>query len=102
MVKYIIDIDDTICEMPDINDYSYENLINRKPIKETIKVVNNLFKQGHYIVFFTSRPSWDYEVTKEWLIKNEIRFNQLIMGKPLGDVYIDDKNMLLEDFQNGN
>ena len=48
MIIYV-DIDETICETPDRN-YKLSN-----PIKENIKKINDLYDQGHTIIYWTAR-----------------------------------------------
>ena len=69
-----------------------------KPIDNIIKKINQLFDWGDTIILHTSRTWGDYNATIEWLNKYKVKYHQLIMAKPLGDYYVDDKNMLVEDF----
>ncbi len=48
-------------------------------------------KAGHTIVIWTARGWEQYRVTLHWLEDNGIEFDQLIMGKPIFDVFIDDR-----------
>ena len=89
MKTYVFDIDGTICTNTNGN---YEEA---KPYKERIKFVNKLFDEGNKIKYFTARGSstginW-YEITKKQLNSWHAKFHELIMQKPEGDIYIDDK-----------
>ena len=89
MSTYVFDIDGTICT----NTYGeYEKA---KPFLENIKEVNFLFEEGHYIKYFTARGSgtgkdWS-SLTTEQLRRWGAKYHELILGKPEGDIYIDDK-----------
>ena len=91
------DIDGIICK-------SYKgNYKKSKPILKNISLINNYFKEGHFIKIFTSRymgrnnenvklaKKRGLKLTimqfKEWNVK----YHKLIMGKPSYDYFIDDK-----------
>ena len=38
---------------------------------------------------------------EKWLYFNDVKYHELIMGKPAGDYYIDDKNLSIDQFVNG-
>lgn len=77
--------------------WSGEIYSQRTPRFENIKKVNELFDRGHSIILFSSRYREEaYDVTKEWLEKHGVRYSDLILGKLLYDVLIDDK--ALSDF----
>lgn len=89
MKTYVIDIDGTICTNTD-GDYE-----NAEPFFNRIKFVNELYEKGNIVKFFTARGSgtgidW-YKVTKSQLQKWGAKYHELIMGKPEGDIFIDDK-----------
>lgn len=88
-MNYCIDIDGTICTN---TDGEYESA---KPYADVIRQVNSLYDAGHRIVFFTARGSttgidWR-EVTERQLSSWEVKYHELILGKPHADIYIDDK-----------
>lgn len=66
------------------------------PIMDRIRRVNELYANGHTIVYWTARGTktgtpWfhiTYAQLKQWGCK----FHELKMGKPAYDVFIDDKN----------
>jgi quercetin dioxygenase-like cupin family protein len=89
-MKYFIDLDNTLCKT--INgDYN-----NSEPIVERIIKVNKLKEEGHTVVIWTARGSKsgiDYsELTVKQLTEWNIRYDELLLGKPDYDVYIDDKS----------
>ena len=101
---YVIDIDGTICETEKGN---YEN---STPIQKRIDRVNELYDDGHTIIFQTARGmgrsnnSYVYayakffELTQNQLAEWGVKYHSLFLGKPSGDVYIDDKGITDEDF----
>ena len=99
MIIYV-DIDETICITPEDRDYT-----KAVPIQKNINKINNLYDNGNTIVYWTARGSgtgidWT-ELTvmqlKEWGAK----YNQVKLGKPVYDLFIDDKNINSERFFNG-
>jgi len=89
MTVYCFDIDGTICTN---TDGDYEQAI---PFKEVIEKINGLYDLGHKIIFYTGRGSttgidW-YDFTKKQLKDWQVKYHELIMGKPYADLYIDDK-----------
>ena len=105
-IRLVFDIDDTICNN---KNRDYENAI---PFKNVINKINKLHKQGVKITLYTSRGmvscNGDLEkiikknksILEKWLKKNKVEYDELIFGKPLGDMYIDDKAINVNDFIN--
>ena len=94
-MRYVVDIDDTlIFSRIDENGeyilgaYNY-GLIN---------IINDLYEKGHEIILHTGRHWNHLSLTKEQLEKGNILYTTLIMGKPVGDYYIDDKAIKPENF----
>ena len=99
MIIYV-DIDETICEAVEDMDYS-----KATPIEKNITIINNLFDEGHTIVYWTARGSktgldWSkttHKQIKEWGAKcHEVR-----LGKPHYDLFICDKAINSYDFFKG-
>ena len=97
MTIYVFDIDGTICS----NTFGeYEKA---EPIKARINTINTLYDSGNTIIFQTARgmgssgndsqlaiEKWrDFTISQlnEWGVK----YHKLFLGKPAGDIYIDDK-----------
>ena len=101
---YVFDIDGTLCTKTD-GDYS-----KAKPIEERIDVVNKLYEDGNRIVLLTARGmgrsdnSYNYaheafyELTRDQLHEWGVNYHELFLGKPAGDIYVDDKGIRDEDF----
>ena len=89
-IKYIIDIDGVICD-------GARPMKSCKPIQKVIDKINLLFPDNK-ITLHTSRFEIDRRNTILWLKKNKVKYHKLVMGKPMGDFYIDDKNMSIKEF----
>jgi len=106
---YVIDIDGTICDSPEsLKDGNYDTSI---PKVDRIQKINALYDDGHTIKYFTARGMGRYNsgilaqkifynTTYDQLILWGCKFHNLIMGKPSGDIYIDDKGVNANDFFN--
>lgn len=102
---YIFDIDGTICTTDASLVYAAA-----QPIKERINKVNALYDEGHTIIFQTARGmgrsdnSVDfayenfYHLTKSQLASWGVKYHKLFLGKPAGDIYVDDKGISDGDF----
>ena len=96
MKNYVFDIDGTICT----NTFGkYENA---EPFPKRINFINKLYAQNKKIIIFTARGSttkkdWR-ELTEKQLKKWGLKYHKLVMGKPEGDIFIDDKAIFSEDW----
>ena len=108
--RYCVDIDGTICSPTVGRDYH-----KAEPWQDRIKVLNKLYDEGNYIIYFTARAMGRFadlphsvasvkakevlfELTKQQLEEWGVKYNELIMGKPHADFFIDDKGVKDEDF----
>lgn len=93
-MQIVFDLDGTIC--------TEEKMFSRslaRPIRKAIKVVNALFKEGHTIIIYSARSWTEYEMTHCWLKNHKVKFHQLVMGKPQGDLWIDDRAIQPDDWE---
>lgn len=95
-LKYIFDIDGTICTQ---DGTSYENAL---PKSEVIKKINKLYEDGNTIILRTARGTetgidWT-NVTRSQLCDWGVKYHELQFGKPAADVYVDDKACNAADF----
>ena len=93
-MKVVIDLDGTIC--------SEEKQFSRamaKPIEGARDFLLKLRSRGDVIIIYTSRGWAEYEMTFDWLTRFEIPFDQLILGNPQGDVWIDDRDIEFSDWE---
>ena len=95
---FIFDIDNTIC----VTKKNFYN--SAKPKKKMINLINALKNNGHIVKIYTSRymgrtnqniklvnkkyKSQTLKQLKKW----GLEFDELIMGKPSYDFFIDDKS----------
>ena len=96
MIVYV-DIDETICKTP--NDRNYANSV---PIKKNIKKINKMYDNGDTIVYWTARGTgsgicWR-KITEAQFNKWGVKYHDLCFGKPIYDLFIDDKNINSETF----
>ena len=94
---YVFDIDGTICTN------SYGDYDSASPFFDRIKKVNLLYEDGNTIIFQTARGMGRhknnpelakeefYNFTKKQLDDWGVKYHQLFLGKPAGDLYVDDK-----------
>tara|TARA_B100001248_G_C26996092_1_gene281233 strand:+ start:153 stop:464 length:312 start_codon:yes stop_codon:yes gene_type:complete len=99
MIIYV-DIDDTICTNTD----KYLDYSKSLPIRNRIKRINELFDQGHTIIYWTARGTrtginW-FNVTHRQLKLWGCKFHELRMNKPAYDLFIDDKNINSDTYFN--
>jgi hypothetical protein len=101
---YIFDIDGTICT------HTTGNYDEAEPLVERIAKNNSLYEQGHTIIYQTARgmgrtnnnvmKSYKlfYSYTVNQLDGWGVKYHDLFLGKPNGDIYVDDKGKKDEDF----
>ena len=103
-MNYVFDLDGTLCTNTD-GDYSMA-----EPLIARVEKVNKLFDEGNQIVILTARGmgstnnnpelaklKWE-EFTKEQLASWGLKYHLLFLGKPSGDLYVDDKGVTDSDF----
>jgi len=90
-----IDVDGTVADCSPVDfskvDGDPNELMKAVPIHGAVKAVRKLHKQGHKIVFHSSRTENSRQVTQKWLRKHGFPFHHLEMGKFVAHVYIDDR-----------
>lgn len=106
-MRIVFDLDDTISTH---RNRDYENAT---PIMATIEKMRDLKKDGCEIVIYTARgqvscngdlaliEARNREQITKWLKKYDVPCDELIFGKPIGDLYVDDKAVSLADFHSG-
>ena len=100
---YVFDLDGTLCSQE--TEYNLA-----KPLTERIKKVNELYDAGFRIIIYTARGmnrfNGDteecyrnfYALTSKQLEKWNVKYHQLLLGKPAAIHYIDDKAINDKDF----
>jgi len=90
-----IDVDGTVADCSDV-DFSKVNknpaeLMKARPIKGALEAVRELYRQGHTIVFYSSRNHGSKAMTKRWLKIHGFPFHHIEMEKFVAHIYIDDR-----------
>jgi len=105
-MRICIDLDGTICESRR-NGERYEDV---KPIPGAVSALQKLKREGHTIIIHSSRHmdtcnnnigkivAIQAPIITEWCKRNQIYYDELVLGKPLADLYIDDKAMRFWDW----
>lgn len=103
-MRICIDLDGVITRLENL-PYAY-----RSPVIGTKQAIDLLRDQGHYIILHTARRMRTHEGnvgrviadigfdTLEWLRDHEIKYDEIIFGKPFADVYIDDNALRFTDW----
>ena len=100
----MVDIDGTICSLTN-GDYE-----KAQPFSSRIEKINKLYEEGNQIILFTARGmgrtndnqmeaiNMFYNLTLNQVTKWGLKFHRLVLGKPSGDIYIDDKGVKDNEF----
>jgi len=102
MLKLAIDLDGTICGTK-TTEQNYEDVV---PLPGAIEALKQLKQDGHYIIIHTARHMRSQKANHgkilanfgyfyEWLKKWEIPYDEIIIGKPDVDLFLDDKRIML-------
>lgn len=103
-MRIVIDIDGTLC------DEGNPEITERRPYLDRIYKLNRMHDQGNEIVIYTSRgmkstnndpiaSDKKYRMITEIQLRSwGLQYSKLVFGKPNADIYIDNKNGLIEDF----
>ena len=81
-----VDMDGTLCT----EEKTFERPL-ATPLPGAKEALQRFRNQGHNIVIWTARGWEQYRVTKHWLDSNGFAYDQIMMGKPIASVFIDDR-----------
>ena len=97
-MKYVFDIDGTICK-------EEGDVISRKPYIERINKINKLYDEGHEIIYMTARglksgrgETYYRPITQEQLKSWGCKYHELSFKIHDADFFIDDKGISDTDF----
>lgn len=97
-MRIVIDLDGTICTLKQPGQ-TYADVLPLPGAKQAICTLKQL---GHEIIIYTARNMKTQDgnvgrvvhhigkVTLDWLDKHGIPYDEIVFGKPYGDVYVDD------------
>jgi uncharacterized HAD superfamily protein len=94
MATIAIDIDGVVCE----EEKTFDRPL-AKPIPGALEYIQRLYDAGHVIVFWTARGWEQYRVTSDWLNRHGFSYHALSMGKPIVDIFIDDRAIHFESWE---
>lgn len=89
----MIDLDGVICT----EERTFERPL-AKPVTGAKEAIQRLRDAGHTVIVYTGRGWPEYRVTKQWLDENGIAYDGLHMGKPIADIWIDDRAVRFTDW----
>lgn len=86
-----VDFDGTLCQLhPASRPYVPKRAIQEKPNRTVVEACKKLKKSGVRVVIYSSRWWGDYHWIKEWLDRNRIPYDDIVLGKFKADAFIDD------------
>lgn len=106
-MRVVVDLDGTICELKKENQ-SYEEVL---PLPGAVETLGSLKAAGHMIIIYTARNMRTCggnvgkvvanigKLTLDWLDRHDVPYDELVFGKPQGDLYIDDLGHRFEGWE---
>jgi hydroxymethylpyrimidine pyrophosphatase-like HAD family hydrolase len=89
-----VDLDGTLCS----EEKTFERPLAR-PLQGARKALERMRRDGHTIVIWTARGWEQYRMSKDWLDRHGFCYDQILMGKPVADVFIDDRAQRFEGWK---
>ena len=93
-MRLVVDIDDTILTAKLVNGHYEIGDYN----DDLIATVNRHYDNGDVVIIWTGRHWNHLEDTLAQLRASRIKYHSLVMGKPVADLYIDDKAVRPDEF----
>lgn len=93
-LRIVIDLDGTILEEKD-----EQKRPEPLPLAGAVGAVNTLYEMGHQITIYTARGQNDLELTLRQLKEYGVKYHNLVLGKPVGDIFIDDRAYAFKDWR---
>ncbi|MGD0511394.1 MAG: HAD hydrolase family protein, partial [Candidatus Micrarchaeaceae archaeon] len=81
-----VDLDGTLCT----EEKTFERSL-ATPLPGAREALQRMRSDGHTIVIWTARGWEQYRISKDWLDSHDFPYDQIIMGKPIASVFIDDR-----------
>lgn len=89
-----VDLDGVICT----EEKTFERAL-ANPKQGAKEGLFSLREQGHTVVIYTARSWSEYRMTAKWLKDQQIPHDLLVMGKPVCDLWIDDRALRFSDWK---
>ena len=89
----MVDLDGVLC--------TEEMFLERplaQPFAGAAAALRRLRAAGYVVVIYTARGWGEYRVAKQWLDDHGFEYDGLHMGKPVADVWIDDRAIRFTDW----
>lgn len=97
-MTYVVDIDNTICK-------EEGPVISREPFKDRIKKINDLYNDGHIIIYYTARgnksgrgEAYYRPITEAQLESWGCKYHELHFKPFEADLFIDDRSVHPDKF----
>ena len=88
----VVDLDGTLCnELP-----TFERAL-ATPKEGAKELLISLKELGYTIIIYTARGWAEFTMTQNWLYSNNLYYDVLLMGKPVYDIWIDDRAVNCDD-----
>lgn len=89
----MVDLDGVLCT---------EELFHDRPLATPIAgaqaALRKLRAAGYVVVIYTARTWGEYRITRKWLDDHGFQYDGLHMGKPVADLWIDDRALRFTDW----
>lgn len=89
-----IDLDGTICTEQRTFEREFA-----QPLADSIRVIRRLYSEGNTIIIWTARGWEQFKSTTSWLMLHDIPYHSLLMGKPIVDIWIDDRALRFSNWR---
>lgn len=89
----MVDLDGVLCT----EERTFERPL-AEPIAGAREALRKLRDAGHTVIIYTARGWPEYRVAKRWLDDHGFVYDALHMGKPVADVWIDDRVIRFTDW----
>lgn len=97
-MRYVVDIDNTIFKSEKIEKGTHCEYRIISCNFDLVNKINELYEKGNDIIIYTARHWNVLKQTIKHLQDYRIKYTTVVMGKPVGDYYIDDKGITHEEF----
>jgi uncharacterized HAD superfamily protein len=90
----LVDMDGVICT----EEKTFERPL-AKPIAGAKEALAQLLSEGHEVIIYSARSWAELKMTQQWLADHGIPYSGIHLGKPVGDILIDDRAIPFSGWQ---